>query len=50
MIGKNTRWWTAALVIFPFVTTFERSKKICYVYTVINLITDFREALVGQMI
>ena len=48
MIGKNTRWWTATLLMFPIVTTFERSKKPCYVYTVINPITDFREALVGS--
>ena len=50
MIGKNTRWWTATLVIFPFVITFERSKKLCYVYIVINPVTDFREALASQII
>ena len=42
--------WEEYKVVDSFVTTFERSKKLCYVYTVINPITDFREALVGQII
>ena len=46
VIGENTMRWTTALVIFPFVTTFKRSKKLRYVYTVNNPSADFGEALI----
>ena len=50
MIGENTTRWSTALVILPFVATLKRSKKLGYIHTVSNAITDFGEAIVVQII